>query len=431
MYKSKEKIFVALSMIFLLAACSEEATERMNDKQNKAISFEFSTIDDNSLITRSNESKPQTIEVLDSTGASLCITSSVVEGISLPQTPSCDNLYPSPFCSDTRGTAITTSTLSTVGITAYDHTAAFGGSTATETDGYQFANQQFTVLSQVGTSSPVKYWPVATHYLSFFAYAPAAAVSVAHKTGFPSFTYTVPTTLADQKDLLVSTLLDQVNTVTTDGVQGRAEMTFNHALSAVIFAFGDIGVNSASGSVTVTISGVYKTGTYTYSSTGGVWSDQQTTESFSTTASNAFNADYSTTASSGVVMFMLPQEIPADATLSISYTDPQGFAHSFSETLKNVGSITEWKPGHTYKYTIGTQAELTLTVAYQQWDNSGTPVNGPVTEYSVGEAFGLFAVDPITNKVVLSNVKMQTKSDKVTLEKASGTTAYLHPSYRY
>ena len=321
-------------------------------------------------------------------------------------------------------------------VTAFDHTGSFGSTTTSLSGGKGFTNTSFIVTNSGsyywGAPSSAKYWPISSRRMSFFACVPDNAASIPLGTGFPSFSYTVNDAVTSQKDLLVASALDQVNTVSSQGEQGRAPLTFRHALSAVVFSIGDMGLNSNSGSLTVTISGLYNQGTFTYSGTssssslGGSWSDSPSgsgTYTFTTNlhGTDSSPVDYSDLSGSNV-MFLMPQTIPDAATLSISYTDPGGAVHQFSTQLNGLG-IATLSPGGLYKYTISLSNSATLQVAYQKWTDVGDSfikVDGPVTSYTAGETFGVYAVNSSDKRIVFANVPMTASSSGAVTSLNSG-----------
>ena len=77
------------------------------------------------------------------------------------------------------------------------------------------------------TYSPVKYWTNATDKYTFLAYSPASLEATQGTNVAPTFTYTVPATLADQIDVLYSN--DNKNVRKSD----KVNFTFKHALSRI------------------------------------------------------------------------------------------------------------------------------------------------------------------------------------------------------
>ena len=107
--------------------------------------------------------------------------------------------------------------------------------TATPTPNFMY-NQQ--VSGQDWGYAPLKYWP-AEGKISFFAYAPYdedAELSANTEAGTPTLTYSVPNTVAGQKDLLVAG-------AQKNKTGNTVSFTFKHALSRIGF-----GVKLADGS---------------------------------------------------------------------------------------------------------------------------------------------------------------------------------------
>lgn len=165
------------------------------------------------------------------------------------------------------------------------------------------------------------YWPGAGRNIRFFAYAPygGQGIVLSDKTsaGTPSITYTVPTAVADQQDLLVAA---------TSGMAGNtaaaAPLSFAHALTAVRFTTGD---DMMSGRITkITLKGVYGSGSHTMGSDS--WNGYGATTDFSQTLAATVDgsADQEITPVAATFM-MLPQTLPSGASIEVVYTDDLDF----------------------------------------------------------------------------------------------------------
>ena len=338
------------------------------------------------------------------------------------------------------------SNISSFTVTAFDHAGNFGPGTVSQDGGKGFANTVFSITDDGtdywGVPASVKFWPISSRRMSFFACVPDNVASIPLGTGFPSFTYTVPDATGSQQDLLVASALDQVNAVVSQGTPGRAPLTFSHALSAVVFSIGDMGLNSDAGSLTVTLTGLYNQDTFTFngtsslSSPGGSWSGSPAgsgTYTFTTNihGTDASPVEYSSMAGSAV-LFLMPQAIPDGALLSISYTDPGGAEHLFSAQLNTLG-ITAMDPGSLYRYTISlSNRPAALQVAYQPWvhvDNETVTEDGPVHSYVAGETFGVYALDA-DKRIVFANVPMTAETSASTTTLNPGNH-YLSSTYTY
>ncbi len=245
--------------------------------------------------------------------------------------------------------------------------------------------------------NPARYWLESDPLLRFYAYAPKQVGTLAEnlkmENGKISFSYTVPIDETNKENLDArcdAELQPDIMFAKTDCDRYGAEETiagdavplnFRHALSAIKFAVRDI----AAGTIKrITIEGVYGSGTCVFdesvaaSNTGD---SNQAAAAFKwsnypeevTDFSEAFNikigdnyVEYPDTDSDKDVVLnntmpektflMIPQTIPTDAELVITYhRDEDNKDFTFRGKI-NDGKITEWLPGHEYIYTISTSA---------------------------------------------------------------------------
>lgn len=193
------------------------------------------------------------------------------------------------------------------------------------------------------------YWPGAGRNIRFFAYAPygGQGIVLSDKTsaGTPSITYTVPTDVADQQDLLVAA---------TSGMAGNtvaaAPLSFAHALTAVRFTTGD---DMMSGRITkITLKGVYGSGSHTMDSDS--WNGYGATTDFSQTLAAAVDgaANQEVTPVAATFM-MLPQTLPSGASIEVVYTDD---LTSTQRTLTASIAGSQWPMGRTVTYRISTSS---------------------------------------------------------------------------
>lgn len=193
------------------------------------------------------------------------------------------------------------------------------------------------------------YWPGAGRNIRFFAYAPygGQGIVLSDKTsaGTPSITYTVPTDVADQQDLLVAA---------TSGMAGNtaavAPLSFAHALTAVRFTTGD---DMMAGRITkITLKGVYGSGSHTMGSDS--WNGYGATTDFSQTLAAAVDgaANQEVTPVAATFM-MLPQTLPSGASIEVVYTDD---LTSTQRTLTASIAGSQWPMGRTVTYRISTSS---------------------------------------------------------------------------
>lgn len=223
------------------------------------------------------------------------------------------------------------------------------------------------------------YWPGAGRNIRFFAYAPygGQGIVLSDKTsaGTPSITYTVPTDVADQQDLLVAA---------TSGMAGNtaaaAPLSFAHALTAVRFTTGD---DMMSGRITkITLKGVYGSGSHTMGSDS--WNGYGATTDFSqtlaATVDGAANQEVTPVAAT---FMMLPQTLPSGASIEVVYTDD---LTSTQRTLTASIAGSQWPMGRTVTYRISTSSIVitpTFTVtAPADFTYAGGSENYSVTSYA-------------------------------------------------
>lgn len=237
-------------------------------------------------------------------------------------------------------------------------------------------NVKVTQASQWTTSY---YWPGAGRNIRFFAYAPygGQGIVLSDKTsaGTPSITYTIPTDVADQQDLLVAA---------TSGMAGNtaaaAPLSFAHALTAVRFTTGD---DMMSGRITkITLKGVYGSGSHTMGSDS--WNGYGATTDFSqtlaATVDGAANQEVTPVAAT---FMMLPQTLPSGASIEVVYTDD---LTSTQRTLTASIAGSQWPMGRTVTYRISTSSIVitpTFTVtAPADFTYAGGSKNYSVTSYA-------------------------------------------------
>ena len=248
----------------------------------------------------------------------------------------------------TRATPVT-SMYDSFGVSAYQYTDTWSGES--ETPNF-FYNQTATKQTDDGGyafTGSTYYWPGAASHMRFFAYAPVDnsnyQLSGETEKGAPTLTVTVPSDVADQEDLLVAAS-DELK-----GDNGSAvSLKFSHALTAVRFVCGD---DLLSGTVnSITISGVYNTGTYNIYT--GEWTVSDTsTADFSQTLDKSVDGTEGTSITTEAQTFMMiPQTLPTDAKLTVSFTDSSNTEH---ELTANIGN-TVWTKGQTVTYKISSSS---------------------------------------------------------------------------
>lgn len=248
----------------------------------------------------------------------------------------------------TRGAPVTTSSFhSSMGVSAYLYSGSWTGTT--ETPNY-FYNVEVTSSSSWTTNYP--WLGYGSRRMRFYAYAPynASGMTLSAQTvaGPPTIGYTVPSDVTQQTDLVTATADVPANNGSAVALQ------FGHALTAVKFSTGD---DFISGTITdITLKNVYGKGNYTIGSTS--WSGQADKKDFTQTLSVGIsqNSDITT----GVKTFMMiPQTLPSDAQIVITYTD--SLSNSNWTLTANIGGQT-WEMGKTVIYKISTSSFVLSSV---------------------------------------------------------------------
>lgn len=204
-------------------------------------------------------------------------------------------------------------------------------------------------------------WP-SKGTVRFFAFAPtmpdfqtktggdgSLALSEASHRGSPTLTYTVPTDVEKQVDLM--TARADASGVTTSTVT----LNFGHALTAVRIRCAD---DMLAGDITeVTISGVYGTGTQVIGASG--WTSLTNPASYTITRKITLPADEGgvlvedntvITGKDGdnLYFMLLPQTLPAGASMTIKFTDKA----TGTERTLSCPLTGEWQAGKIVTYSI-------------------------------------------------------------------------------
>lgn len=205
----------------------------------------------------------------------------------------------------------------------------------------------------VWSTSQVRYWPGENRTLQFFAWAPAdAGITSPSSPESTTLEYTVPTTVTDQKDVVVAT---------TEEIAGNANTTqplaFRHICTAVKFKVGD---QMQAGTIKkITISGVHNSGAYDMASDSWQLGSNTTVFSIEQDIEMTGNESGSMITDGENTFMMLPQELPAGAKVEIIFHDSQaGTDRTFSASI---GGMT-WPQGKTVTYTLSITPEYKFEI---------------------------------------------------------------------
>lgn len=264
----------------------------------------------------------------------------------------------------TRGTDYSGENLPpTMGVLAY---FSQGGDfdTTSSTPDYMY-NQKVTNSGGTWSYSPVVYWPADKNdKLSFFAYAPyvdeaGSNLTFPEKTsyGYPVLTYTVPSTEADQTDLLASVpLMNQ----TYSANNGKVSFALEHALTKVI-VYVKSGDKYAKEITALSIHTANK-GELHFNDSGFEWKNIAGAADFTPTVLPTFT---STDAGKDVATFYLLPTGTANATYSLTYKVKKADGTEMLTNTINASALpstSSWQPGATVSYTF-TLYEKTATVS--------------------------------------------------------------------
>jgi hypothetical protein len=268
-------------------------------------------------------------------------------------------------------------------------TWAASGSTAVPT---LFNNVQVTAASSDGstfTYSPARYWPTSTSYkLSFYAYYPygGAGITPSVTSGMGSYAFETQAAAANQVDFMMSNLAADQSKAAGNPSDGSVDLTFHHLLcqvKATAAASAEMQANPAFKSCTITkieILGVNSKGTLTPScpsaTTTFAWTGQNTTANY--TAGDPSNNEN--------LLLLMPQSIPATATIRVTYDIVFNYSADKNDTSKDVPyagnvktatlsttAVSEWLQNKIYNYTIGVSLDkIEFTSTVTNWETGSS-----------------------------------------------------------
>ena len=256
------------------------------------------------------------------------------------------------------------------------HVLAYWSKNGASVDQFYMNTNASNSAASVGTGAKwsteqIYYWPGADHSFQFYAWAPtdAGGLTTPSSPQDKSLAYTVPEAATDQKDIVVAT---------TNEIQGdnnaAVPLTFKHICTAVRFA---VGSQMQPGSIkSVALKGVKNAGTYDMA--GGTWSIGNATVDFSqtlnkeTTGTEA-NGD-AITSPEGTFM-MLPQTLPAGATVEVVFTNASGVDRTLAASIGN----TVWTMGTTVTYKLSITPEYGMNIEVPTEAQDAHYITFPIT----------------------------------------------------
>lgn len=242
---------------------------------------------------------------------------------------------------------------------------------------------------------------------------------------FSSISYTVPTDVSKQEDLMFA-----VNKNASEPKDGKAtSLDFKHSLAAVKFVVGDLPTGTKVTSVA--LKGVKYKGdlAVTTDDKGEVqftWSNlANDTENFTqaTTKEVKENDTDNAITNENQTFFMMPQTLPDDAMVEVVVEDEKASKVTLTGALQDATAAEQaknkWEAGNTYTYRVnssGVQAEVTFFKGING-------INGqPYTSHNIsanGDPFNLTLKYPDTVEKITARIAYETEETS-----ADGSTKY-------
>ena len=376
---------VSAATILVFASCSRDDIDTV-PVAGRSLRFEVSAAGDSNAFSATRcESDGCGDELLtlrgDSDADTLFIHSSVVDGIACGATDS---------NTSTRG-AVATEMYDTFGVLGYLYAGSWSGVSCMPDFMYDVAVRH---TSDVWTPDGTYFWPGDSRKLRFFAYAPyrGSGIVLSGKSvaGAPTFTYTVPANVADQKDIL---------TASSDEFEGNREsaapLAFSHALTAVRFVGGD---KMLAGKISkISLTGVYGRGTYSFADE--TWNSYADSRTFSQTLSADVDGTPDAPINDGAATFMMiPQTLPSGAAIEVVFTD------NLTNTERKLTATiagTDWQMGKTVVYRISTSS-ITVTPTFTVTAPANFTYTGGSQTYSVTSSASVSRPGDTTKNIAMA-----------------------------
>ena len=348
LYRITGKIAALLSCLLLFSCNSDDMLDEIgaNGAGKYRDNICFGITSDESVQTKGNKpadngyTSDSFVLRSENSDDTLCVNAIVTDGIE-----SSDSVKQHAM---TRGAAVTQDDF-------YDkfHVLAYWKKDGTSTGQFYMNTDVTDKGNNLWSSDRTYIWPGKAHTLTFYAWAPAEAGIISPSS--PESTtleYTVPTTVTDQKDVVVAT---------TEEIAGNANTTqplaFRHICTAVKFKVGD---QMQAGTIKkITISGVHNSGAYDMASDSWQLGSNTTVFSIEQDIEMTGNESGSMITDGENTFMMLPQELPAGAKVEIIFHDSQaGTDRTFSASI---GGMT-WPQGKTVTYTLSITPEYKFEI---------------------------------------------------------------------
>ncbi len=306
--------------------------------------------------TRSVQIQKESLLSLTSSDSTFSLDVYVEEGI---------RSHKSPQKAQTRGTQI-----STTGDWRYK-VGAYYKKSDDASNSYYFVNHSEGMEFNSNDTESITpyYWPV-NGTMTFFAVAPCDDnnnLSIPNSIDAPAITYTIPEDVASQTDIMVA---QSTVDCSTNDATNPVPLQFQHLLAAVQFKVGDmqlIQINSLS------VSGI-KGGTVTMTYENGAWSYTSSADNVTYmpvfTIDGKPNIDTSGLPagtdiagnSNGLTMLVMPQEIGADAKVTLNYKELITGEEKINQVINLGATAHNWVAGQTTVYKLNIDTDISIEI---------------------------------------------------------------------
>lgn len=418
---SNKNKLIGLSLIALATLCACNDDNYADGKGNRLVTFSVNAKANGGWSdingSRSAWMSPQAQQMGEPVemegklnGKTVYLTSEVTEG------------FPTDSPTFTRGTQITKADgMSSFGVTAF-------------MDGQKYMDHVEIKKFDDSWKPQTDYFWLNGKSLDFYAWYPynsaegtngIPAGMTLNNEDFSSISYTVPTDVSKQEDLMFA-----VNKNASEPKDGKAtSLDFKHSLAAVKFVVGDLPAGTTVTSVA--LKGVkYKGDLAVTAGNNGAaqlaWSNLgNDTENFTQVTDKEVkenDTDHAIT-KADQTFFMMPQTLPDAAIVEVVVEDEKGTKVTLTGLLQDATAAADaknkWEAGNTYTYRVnssGVQAEVTFFDGIKG-------INGqPYTSHNIsanGDPFKLTLKYPNTVEKITARIAYETKETS-----ADGSTAY-------
>ncbi|MBE9488613.1 MAG: fimbrillin family protein [Bacteroidetes bacterium] len=218
------------------------------------------------------------------------------------------------------------------------------------------------------------YWPINDEKLQFFAISPLNELVTNYNISsesYPSFNYTIGTEGDNQKDLIVSNLLNQEKP--NEG--GEINLNFKHVLSQINFSLKGEVDNFEYKITKIELQYVKNSGKFTFDETSGVWSDQAGTTTYTHNLTDFIIKGTTLTPLNDIdkTFILLPQTTTKNAKIKVTYSVIETATNTeiFNSSKEVNVSSTTWAKNSNIRYNLTLPVggeEMTFTAEINDWN---------------------------------------------------------------